>query len=60
MTQYYNPDVDRIIDIEDDPIGNNIKVKYIEPTYQTKLSVSKDKINSFIDRLIKHGWKKNV
>lgn len=60
MTQYYNPDVDRIIDIEDKPIGNNIKVRYIEPTYQTKLSVSKNDINSFINRLIKHGWKKNV
>ena len=60
MTQYYNPDVDRIIDIEDDPIGNNIKVKYIEPTYQTKLSIPKNNINSFIDRLTKHGWKKNV
>lgn len=60
MTQYYNPDVDRIIHIEDDPIGNNIKVKYIEPTYETKLSIPKNNIKSFTNRLVKHGWKENV
>lgn len=60
MIQFQNPDDKKIIEIEEEDIGNFIIVRYVDPDYQTKLKVAKKDINSFIKRIENSGWKQNV